>query len=92
MQMVNEALNLLKRQAELESGMRRPGGIRILEERELHRVRQSLQRVPEATDAVLQAARALGCPLSSVTERDVEYWSRSSPAQRGARPPSAMHA
>jgi len=35
MQTVDEALNLLKRQAELEAAMKHPGGIRITEEQEL---------------------------------------------------------
>jgi hypothetical protein len=34
-----EALRLIKRQTELESAMRRPGGIRITEEREMHLLR-----------------------------------------------------
>ena len=36
---INEALELLKRQAELEVGLRQAGGIRVAEERELFAAR-----------------------------------------------------
>lgn len=77
MQIVGETLNLLKREAELEGGMRRPGGIRITEEQELHRIRRRLRTVPDAVDAVLTVSKALACPLSRVTEHDVAFWARS---------------
>jgi hypothetical protein len=74
MQTVNEALNLLKRQAELEAAMRHPGGIRITEEQELHVVRQKLLRFPEAMQAVVHAAHALRRPVAEVSAHDVESW------------------
>ncbi len=74
METVNEALGLLKRQAELESAMRQPGGIRITEEQELHVVRRRLENFPEAMRAVLEAAHALRRPVTEVSADDVESW------------------
>jgi hypothetical protein len=47
MQTVTDALNLLKRQAELEFAMKERGGIRISEEQKLHVLRRQLQQFPE---------------------------------------------
>jgi hypothetical protein len=47
MKSVNELLKLFMRQAELESAMRKPGGARVIEEQELHTVRQRLAEFPE---------------------------------------------
>jgi hypothetical protein len=77
METVNEALTLLKREAELEVAMRQPGGIRITEEQELHVVRQRLAKFPEAMRAVLQAAHALRRPVTEVSAEDVEAWART---------------
>ena len=74
MQTVTDALNLLKRQAELENAMKEPGGIRLTEEQELHVLRRQLQQFPEAMQAVIQAAHALRRPLSELTAQDVEMW------------------
>jgi hypothetical protein len=48
MEPITEALELLKRQAELEAGLRLAGGIRVTEERELYAVRAQLKRYPHA--------------------------------------------
>jgi hypothetical protein len=74
METVNEALGLLKRQAELESAMRQPGGIRITEEQELHLVRRRLAAFPQAMQAVIQAAHALRRPVTEVSAQEVETW------------------
>ena len=74
METVNEALVLLKRQAELEAAMRQPGGIRITEEQELHLVRRRLENFPEAMRAVIQAAHALRRPVTEVTTDEVRSW------------------
>jgi hypothetical protein len=74
MQTVNEALNLLKRQAELEAAMKQPGGIRITEEQELQVVRRRLQQFPEASQAIVQAVHALRRPVTDVTADEVERW------------------
>jgi hypothetical protein len=79
MQTVHEALNLLKRQAELEAVMKHPGEIRLTEEQELHVVRQQLLRFPEAMQAVIQAAHALRRPVTEVSAYDVESWAATGP-------------
>jgi hypothetical protein len=71
MEPLNEALELLKRQAELESGLRHAGGIRITEERELYALRERLQRYPQAVTAILQAARHLNRPIDTLQAQDV---------------------
>jgi len=48
MQSVNELLKLFMRQAQLERAMKQRGGARIVEEQELHAVRQQLAAFPEA--------------------------------------------
>jgi hypothetical protein len=72
MQAVTEALNLLRRQTEIENAMKNPGGIRITEEEELHLFRRQLQQFPEAMQAVVQAAHALRRPIAELTAQDVE--------------------
>jgi hypothetical protein len=74
MQTVDEALNLLKRQAALEIAMRQPGGVRVTEEQELHVVRRRLQEFPQASQAVIEAAHALRRPVTDVTADEVERW------------------
>ena len=69
---VTEALALLHRQAALEEAMRRPGGIRVTEERELYELRSRLQKYPAAVRAILDAANRLHRPIDSLTVRDVE--------------------
>lgn len=74
MNTVNEALTLLKRQAELETAMKRPGGIRIVQEQELHTIRRRMGEFPEAARAILQAAHGLRRPVADVTAAEVESW------------------
>ena len=71
---LDEALRLLKRQHELESATRAPGGIRITEERELYQLRAQLSRYPHAVRALLEAARSLNRKVAELTVRDVEEW------------------
>ena len=71
MEPINEALELLKRQAELEAGLRQPGGIRVTEEREIYALRARLQRYPQAVAAILQAARSLNRPVETLKPNDV---------------------
>ncbi|MDP9087741.1 MAG: hypothetical protein M3O26_03250 [Pseudomonadota bacterium] len=80
MQTVNEALELLKRQAELETAMKQVDGIRITEEQELHVVRRRIAQFPEAVRAVVQAAHGLRRPVNEVTADDVESWARTANA------------
>lgn len=74
MEPVSEALQLLQRQAELESAMRAPGGARITEERELYSLRARLSRYPHAARAILEAARSLNRRVGELTVTDVERW------------------
>lgn len=71
MEPIAEVLELLKRQAELESGLRQPGGIRVTEEREIYALRERLQRYPQAVTAILQAARSLNRPVDALQPQDI---------------------
>ena len=71
MEPINEALELLKRQAQLETGQRQAGGIRITEERELYALRERLQRYPQAVTAILQTAKNLNRPVDALQPHDV---------------------
>ena len=72
----DDTLTPLRRQAELESAMEQPAGIRIIEEQELHNVRRKLERFPEAVEAIVQAAHALQKPVANLHATDVEAWAR----------------
>ena len=64
-------LELMKRQAELEEGLRQPGGIRVSEESEIYALRERLQRYPQAVTAILQAARSLNRPVEALQPKDI---------------------
>jgi hypothetical protein len=72
MEPLHEALRLIKRQAELETAMRRPGGIRITEERELHQLRGALTRFPAAVTAIMETASRMRRPVDTISAEDVE--------------------
>jgi hypothetical protein len=74
MEPVSEALRLLKRQAEIQRQMRRPGGIPILEERELFVIRERLADYPAAVRAIMQLAGTLHTPVDQLRVEDVERW------------------
>jgi hypothetical protein len=74
MQTIEAALKLLKRQAQLETAMKQRGGIRVIEERELHLVRRQLADFPEASSAVVEAAHALQTSISDLLASQVELW------------------
>ena len=78
MQTINEAIRLLRRQADLEAAMRKPGGIRITEEQELIMLKRRLTEYPEAALAVMQAAHAMRKPVTAVTASEVEAWANLS--------------
>jgi len=69
--LINEALELLKGQAELETGLRQAGGIRITEERNLYALRKRLQRYAQAVTAILQTAGSLNRPVDTRQAQDV---------------------
>lgn len=72
MEPISEALRMLRRQAELETAMRKPGGIKIMEERELYALQAHLAQVPAAARAVLEAARRLHRHVDVLTVREIE--------------------
>jgi len=76
MEPLSEALALLRRQEEIEAAMKRPGGIRITEERVLIALRARLKEYPAAVNAVLTASHSLRKPISSLTPGDVETSAR----------------
>ena len=72
MEPLNEALRLLRRQAEVENAMRGPGGIHVTAERELHEIRQTLTRFPGAVRAILETASRLSRPVDALSRADIE--------------------
>ena len=68
----SEPLRLLRRQSELEEAMRRPGGIRVAEERELDQLRDRLQKYPAAVRAILEASKRLRRPVDALSLYGVE--------------------
>ncbi len=69
---IHEALRLIKRQTELENAMRRPGGIRVTEERELFQLRHALTQYPAAVTAIFEAAERMRRPVDTISFDDVE--------------------
>lgn len=90
MDTINEALGLLRRQEELETAMRRPGGIRILEERELRQLRLKIEQLPEAIKTAIQTAQALNRPVTQITEQDVDHWVNAGISRLAELPQSAL--
>jgi hypothetical protein len=72
MGLLSEAFRLLGRHSELEDAMRRPGGIRITEVRELYQLRDNLQKYPAAVRAILDASERLHRPLDALSFHDIE--------------------
>jgi hypothetical protein len=66
-----EALDLLRRQLELEEAMHSRGGIRVIDERELWRLRESLKRFPAAVGAILEASNRLHRRVATLSVHDV---------------------
>lgn len=71
-QPLSEALRLFRRQSELKDVMRRPGGIRTVEEREMYALRAQLKHYPAAVRAILDAASRLHRPVVNLSPRDLE--------------------
>jgi hypothetical protein len=57
-----EVQRLLRRHREIRQAMRQPGGVRILEERELHAIREQLKSIPAAVQ-MLQLDSALSSSM-----------------------------
>ena len=59
MELRADVQRLLHRHRQIRQAMRQPGGVRILEERELHAIREQLQGIPAAVQMLqLDAAYA----------------------------------
>ena len=71
MELVIEMLQVLKRCAALESGLRQPGGPHVTEEQEMTLLRARLLQHPNAVAAILQAAQALRRPVDTLEFHDV---------------------
>jgi hypothetical protein len=72
MEPLTEALPLLRRQIEREEAMRRPGGIRVTEERRLYQLEDRRQRYPAAVHAIVEASTRLHRPVDALKLSDVE--------------------
>lgn len=72
MEPINQALALLKRQAELQNAVRRGRGNPVLEERELYLIRQQLACYPAAMQAIAMTSYELRRPVTDLLPRDVE--------------------
>jgi len=72
MEPLHEALRLIRRQAELETAMRRPGGICVTEERELFQLPNALTQFPAAVTAILEAASRMKRPVDTISAEDVD--------------------
>ena len=72
MEPITEALQLLKRQAALQQGLRQSNANRILDERELYLIRQRLARYPAAVQAITLTASELHRPIEYLRVSDVE--------------------
>ena len=77
METLHEALRLIKRQTELEGAMRRPGGIRVTEERELYQLRAALAQFPAAVRAIMETASRMRRPVDTICAEDVDRISAS---------------
>jgi hypothetical protein len=71
MENVAEIVALLRKQAQLESQILNGNGTAIASERELEATRRRLATHPQALNAVLQTARALGRAPDTVSVREV---------------------
>jgi hypothetical protein len=56
MELTSDIQYLRQRRDELEMRMRQPGGVRIIEERELLQIRQRLQEMPRLMERAQDAA------------------------------------
>jgi hypothetical protein len=72
MEPITEALQLLKRQAEIQQRLRSSRSEPLLAERELYLIRQRLARYPAALQAIAFTAAELHRPADTLTVRDVE--------------------
>jgi len=72
MELIVEALRLLKRQAEIQQALRGARGSPVLEERELYLIRNRLAQYPAAVQAIALTAAELHRPIDTLSVRDIE--------------------
>ena len=72
MEPIGEALQLLKRQAEIQHALRRDSTTRVIEERELYLIRQRLTRYPRHCKRSPSPPQNSTDPWSTLSIRDVE--------------------
>jgi hypothetical protein len=68
---LSEALQLLQRQLALEEAMHSRGGIRVIDERELYRLRERLTKFPTAVSTILAASKRLNRRVETLSVHDV---------------------
>jgi hypothetical protein len=69
---VNEALHLLRRQAEIQQTLRHSNTNRVLAERDLYLIRRQLAHYPATLQAIAVAAAELHRPVEFLRASDVE--------------------
>jgi hypothetical protein len=62
MEIRTDVQQLVRRHREIRQAMRRPGGVRILEERELYAIREQLKGIPSVMQ-LLQIEPTLSAPM-----------------------------
>jgi hypothetical protein len=72
-----EAVTLLRQQSELESQILQGDGTAAATEHALEATRRRLRAHPQAFNAVLQTARALGRTPDRISAQDVRAWGGS---------------
>jgi hypothetical protein len=84
---VSEVVVLLRKQADLEAHILNGNGTAIASEQELEATRRRLAAHPQALNAVLQTARALGRTPDTVSVREVtDFGGASEPVHLGVTP------
>jgi hypothetical protein len=71
MEALHETLRRIQRRTELERAMRRPGGIPILAERELQKLRAELALEPAAVEAIMKLTDRIRRPIDTLSVEDV---------------------
>lgn len=71
MESIVGVLRLLKRQAEIQQGLRPNSSTRVIEEREIFLIRHRLARFPATVQAVALTAAELHRPIEYLSARDV---------------------
>jgi len=75
MESIADVLRLLKRQAEIQQGLRRDSTTRVIEERELYLIRNRLAQFPAAVQVIALTAAELHRPVEYLSARDVQLHS-----------------